>query len=142
MRLRWPGSGRRIGVRPVFARAQLSCWYPQIPGAWRQDPAQGGGGAVMDMGGHCIDLLEMFFGPVSAVSCFTNRTVHNYPSEDSAVALLKFANGALGVVDTFFCMPDECSRNQSCLAGNVPGSCTPGLSATPGWEICGPGNLI
>ena len=35
-------------------------------------PATGGGGSLMDMGGHCIDLLEMFFGKVSAVSCFTN----------------------------------------------------------------------
>lgn len=100
----------KIG-RPVFARAQLSCWYPPIPGAWRQDPARGGGGALMDLGGHCIDLLEMFFGPVSAVTCVARRIVHAYPVEDGAVVTLQFANGALGVVDTFFCVPDEGSRN-------------------------------
>ncbi len=66
----------------------------------------------MDMGGHCIDLLEMFFGPIRAVGCFTNRTVHDYASEDSAVVSLSFENGALGVVDTFFCMPDEASENR------------------------------
>ena len=108
----------RLG-QPVFARAQLSCWYPPIPGAWRQDPALGGGGSLMDMGGHCIDLLEMFFGPVSRVSCFTHRTVHNYPSEDSAVVSLRFANGALGVVDAFFCMPDEASQNRLELYGSL-----------------------
>jgi predicted dehydrogenase len=108
----------RLG-QPVLARAQLSCWYPPIPGAWRQDPAQGGGGSLMDMGGHCLDLLEMFFGPVKAVSCLTNRTVHDYASEDSAVATLQFANGALGVVDSFFCLPDEASQNRLELYGSL-----------------------
>jgi predicted dehydrogenase len=107
----------RLG-QPVFARAQLSCWYPPIPGAWRQDPAQGGGGSLMDMGGHCIDLLEMFFGNVRAVNCVIGRSVHEYPSEDSAVAMLTFENGAFGVVDTFFCIPDEASRNVLELYGS------------------------
>lgn len=104
--------------QPVFARAQLSCWYPPIPGAWRQHPAQGGGGSLIDMGGHCIDLLEMFFGPVRAVSCFTNRTVHGYDIEDSAVVSMQFLNGALGVVDAFFCVPDEASQNRLELYGS------------------------
>lgn len=105
--------------KPVYGRAQLSCWYPPMAGAWRQDLATGGGGSLMDMGGHCIDLLEMFFGPVKAVSCFTNRTVHPYTSEDSAVASLFFENGALGTVDTFFCMPDEASQNRLELYGSL-----------------------
>ncbi|MCX7825579.1 MAG: Gfo/Idh/MocA family oxidoreductase, partial [Verrucomicrobiae bacterium] len=108
----------RLG-KPVFGRAQLSCWYPPIPGAWRQDPQTGGGGALMDMGGHCMDLLEMFFGPVRAVSCFIGRTVHGYAAEDSAVASLVFQNGALGVVDTFFCVPDEASQNRLELYGSM-----------------------
>jgi predicted dehydrogenase len=107
----------RLG-QPVFARAQLSCWYPPMPGAWRQDPAVSGGGSLMDMGGHCIDLLEMFFGPVEAVSCFVHRTVHDYASEDSAVVNLRFANGALGVVDAFFCMTDEGTQNRLELYGS------------------------
>ena len=73
----------------------------------------------MDMGGHCIDLLEMFFGRVQTVSCFTNRTVHRYPSEDSAVASLRFAHGALGVVDALFCMTDEASQNRLELYGSL-----------------------
>lgn len=105
--------------QPVFGRAQLSCWYPPMPGAWRQDPAMSGGGSLMDMGGHCIDLLEMFFGPVKSVSCFTSRTVHCYASEDGAVASLRFANGALGVVDAFFCMPDAASQNRLELYGSL-----------------------
>ncbi len=107
----------RLG-RPVYARAQLSCWYPPLEGAWRQDPATGGGGALIDMGGHCIDLLEMFFGNVVKVACLTNNTIHSYKSEDSAVATLSFENGALATVDTFFCIPDAGSRNVLELYGS------------------------
>jgi predicted dehydrogenase len=108
----------RLG-RPVYGRAQLSCWYPPIAGAWRQDPATGGGGSLLDMGGHCIDLLEMFFGQVSKVSCFINNTVHDYRSEDSAVVALTFANGAMATVDTFFCIPDNGSKNVLELYGST-----------------------
>jgi len=104
--------------KPTYARAQLSCWYPPIEGAWRQDPATGGGGALIDMGGHCIDLLEMFFGKVSRVSCFINNTVHDYKSEDSAAEMLFFENGAIGTVDTFFCIPDNSSKNVLELYGS------------------------
>ena len=95
----------------AFGRAQLSCWYPPIQGAWRQDPATGGGGSLIDMGGHLIDLLEMFFGELEAVSCFINNTVHAYKSEDAATAMLRFANGALATVDAFFCIPDSSCKN-------------------------------
>ena len=107
----------RLG-RPVYARAQLSCWYPPIEGSWRQDPATGGGGSLIDMGGHCIDLLEMFFGRIARVSCFINNSVHDYKSEDSATAMLFFENGALATVDTFFCIPDNSSKNVLELYGS------------------------
>ena len=107
----------RLG-RPVLARAQLSCWYPRIEGAWRQAPEQGGGGSLIDMGGHSIDLLEMFFGPIESVSCFTRNLVQDYTPEDSAVAILSFSDGALGVVDAFFCIPDEASGNVLELYGS------------------------
>ncbi|HVV02549.1 MAG TPA: Gfo/Idh/MocA family oxidoreductase [Verrucomicrobiae bacterium] len=107
----------RLG-KPVFGRAQLSCWYPPSPGAFRQDPELGGGGALVDLGSHCIDLLEMFFGPVIRLSCFINHTIHDYASEDSAVTMLSFANGALAAVDTFFCIQDDSSKNVLELYGS------------------------
>jgi predicted dehydrogenase len=97
--------------KPVYARAQLSCWYPPMEGAWRQDPEKGGGGSLMDMGSHCLDLLEMFFGKVKKVSCFTGNNVHDYKSEDSAVVSVMFSNGAIATVDTYFCIPDDSSKN-------------------------------
>jgi len=108
----------RIG-KPAYGRAQLSCWYPPIKGAWRQDPAVGGGGALIDMGGHCVDLLEMFFGKPVRVSCMIGNHVHDYKSEDGAVATLLFENGAIATVDTFFCIPDSSSKNVLELYGST-----------------------
>jgi predicted dehydrogenase len=107
----------RLG-KPVYGRAQLSCWYPPIEGAWRQNPVTGGGGSLMDMGSHCIDLLEMFFGKIKAVNCFINNNIHSYRSEDSAIVSLFFENGALATVDTFFCIPDNSSKNVLELYGS------------------------
>ncbi len=107
----------RIGS-PVLGRAQLSCWYPPMPGAWRQDPKLGGGGSLIDMGCHCIDLLEMFFGPTRRVMCMTGRLVHDYDSEDTATVLLEFASGARGMVDCLFNVPDESVANRLELYGS------------------------
>ncbi len=102
----------------VLGRAQLSCWYPDIEGAWRQNPELCGGGSLIDMGSHCIDLLEFIFGSrVREVSCFTGTLVHGYPVEDSATVLLRFANGAQGVVDSCFSIPDVSSKNRLELYG-------------------------
>jgi predicted dehydrogenase len=113
----WIRQGR-LGT-PVYARAQLSCWYPPMKGAWRQDPALGGGGSLMDLGGHCIDLLELFLGPAAEVRCLTAGLVHKYAVEDSATVLLRFASGAQATVDTFFCIPDFASRNRLELYGSA-----------------------
>lgn len=96
----------------VFLRAQLSCWYPKIEGAWRQDPAKGGGGALIDMATHLYDLLEYFAGPVRRIAARTGNLVQDYASEDASTTLLEFASGAHGVVDCFFCIPDEASRTR------------------------------
>ncbi len=104
--------------KPVYGRAQLSCWYPPVEGAWRQNPETGGGGSLMDMGSHCIDLLEMFFGKIIKVSCFINNNVHSYKSEDSAVVSLFFENGVMATVDAYFCIPDNSSKNVLELYGS------------------------
>ena len=105
--------------KPVYGRAQLSCWYPPIEGAWRQNPEVGGGGSLMDMGSHCIDLLEMFFGSAKSVSCFINNSIHDYRSEDAAVVSLTFKNGTLATVDSCFCIPDNSSKNILELYGSA-----------------------
>jgi predicted dehydrogenase len=97
--------------RLVMGRAELTCWYPPIPGAFRQDPERGGGGSFIDMGNHCFDVLEMIFGPTRAVSMMTGNLVQEYAAEDTAVCLLQFESGAIGMVDALFNVPDAASHN-------------------------------
>ncbi len=103
----------------VYMRAQLSCWYPRIEGAWRQDPAKGGGGSLIDMATHLYDLLEFFAGPAAKVVAFTGNLVQDYASEDAATTLLEFASGAHATVDSFFCVPDESSRTRLEIYGSA-----------------------
>lgn len=103
----------------VFCRAQLSCWYPDIPGAWRQDPAKGGGGALMDMGTHLFDLLEYVTGStIQEVCAYTGTLTFNYPVEDSSTTLMRFTNGAQGVADAFFNVPDSAGQDRLEIYGN------------------------
>ena len=98
----------------VMGRAQLTCWYPPIPGAWRQDVAVSHGGALMDMGSHCLDLLEQIMDSrVREVFAFQDRMTHDYPTEieDASTVLLRFGNGAHGIVDNYFNLPDAAAQN-------------------------------
>lgn len=101
----------RLG-KIVYMRAQLSCWYPPIEGAWRQDPKTGGGGALIDMATHLYDLLEYFAGPVRRIVALIGNLVQDYRSEDAATSLLEFKSGAHATVDCFYCIPDEASRTR------------------------------
>lgn len=103
----------------TFARAQLSCWYPDLPGAWRQDPKLGGGGALMDMATHCYDLLQFVMGSkITEVSAFADTLTFKYSVDDSSTTLLRFANGAHAVVDAFFNVPDSAGQDRLEVYGN------------------------
>jgi len=101
----------RLG-KITYMRAQLSCWYPRIEGAWRQDPKTGGGGALIDMATHLYDLLEFFAGPVRRVAALAGTLVQDYRSDDASTTLLEFKSGAQATVDCFYCIPDEASRTR------------------------------
>lgn len=92
----------------VSAYARFSCWYPEMPGAWRQRPETGGGGALLDMGIHVIDLLAYISGsPIIEVAAMNANQVFAYPVEDASCALLKLGNGALCSLQSHFNIPDE-----------------------------------
>jgi len=101
----------RLG-KIVYMRAQLSCWYPRMAGAWRQDPKTGGGGALIDMATHLYDLLEFFAGPIRRIVALAGTLVQDYRSDDASTTLLEFKSGAHATVDCFYCIPDEASRTR------------------------------
>jgi UDP-N-acetyl-2-amino-2-deoxyglucuronate dehydrogenase len=68
-------------------------------GAWRGTWRLDGGGALMNQAIHCVDLLAWLMGPVVEVGAQTALLAHSRIAvEDTAVAALRFANGALGVI--------------------------------------------
>ena len=69
-------------------------------GAWRGTWALDGGGALMNQAIHTVDLLAWLMGPVVEVQAYTATLAHErIEVEDVAVATLRFANGALGVIE-------------------------------------------
>ena len=96
----WVAEGRLGQI--VQGRAPFLKPFPIPPGAWRGNPDQGGGGSLMDLGSHGIDLLRYIVGEVIEVSAFCSRAVHGYDVEETGMIMMRFENGAQGVVDTSF----------------------------------------
>ena len=68
--------------------------------AWRGTWALDGGGALMNQSIHTIDALLYLAGPVVSVQASTACLTHSdIEVEDTAVAILEFANGARGVIE-------------------------------------------
>jgi predicted dehydrogenase len=68
-------------------------------GGWKGTRALDGGGALMNQAIHNVDLLQWLMGPVTQVAGFTTTLAHErIEVEDTAAATLRFANGALGVI--------------------------------------------
>jgi predicted dehydrogenase len=63
-------------------------------GTWAQD-----GGVLSNQASHHVDLLEWFMGDVISVHGRASRCLVDIEAEDTAVATLQFANGALGIVE-------------------------------------------
>lgn len=69
-------------------------------GAWRGTWKLDGGGALMNQAIHSVDLLLWLMGPVAEVSAYTATLAHKrIEVEDVAMATIRFANGALGVIE-------------------------------------------
>jgi len=68
-------------------------------GGWRGTWKMDGGGALMNQGIHGIDLLQYVMGPVKSVFAYTRTLARKIEVEDTAVAVLEFKNGALGVIE-------------------------------------------
>jgi predicted dehydrogenase len=73
--------------------------HPGPHSAWFWDGRLTGGGAIVDLGCHCIEVIRNFVGkgnrPVE-VMCWTDTFVHPIEDEDNAIALIRFESGAIG----------------------------------------------
>lgn len=81
----------------LWARSRET--HPGPHSDWFWDKEMAGGGAIIDLGCHCVEIARNFIGkevkPVE-VMCWGDTQVHPIAAEDSAIALVKYANGAIG----------------------------------------------
>ncbi|MCA9214239.1 MAG: Gfo/Idh/MocA family oxidoreductase [Planctomycetales bacterium] len=85
---------------------------------WRVVKAQGGGGPLMDIGSHRLDLFLDLFGEVSSVKAFTENIVASHESEDAGIVTMKFSTGPIGILETYFGATDVPDRFQiTCTRG-------------------------
>src|SRR5258708_20787298 len=87
--------------RLVLGNVIVPWWRSQKyydSGAWRGTWALDGGGVLMNQSIHSIDILQWLMGPVKSIYAYTDTLVHTMETEDVAVPVLRFANGALGAI--------------------------------------------
>ena len=111
-----------IGSGPFFARYS-NAFIPSPVPSWWFDPELTGGGALIDLGSHMINILRFFLGDeiVSVRSALGYR--FNMPFEDQALCLMKFKQGATATVNVGWYTQQRnihielCGTTQSISAG-------------------------
>jgi predicted dehydrogenase len=66
---------------------------------WFWNKEKSGGGAMIDLACHCVEISRNFIGKNSKpleVMCWADTQVHAIEAEDNAIGLVKYANGAIG----------------------------------------------
>ncbi len=81
----------------LWARSRET--HPGPHSDWFWDKDQAGGGAILDLACHCIEIARCFIGkenkPLEVV-CWADTQVKPIEAEDHAIGLVKYANGAIG----------------------------------------------
>lgn len=73
--------------------------HPGPHSEWFWDKEQAGGGCILDLGCHCVEITRSFIGkdikPIE-VMCWADTQVKPIDAEDHAIGLVKYENGAIG----------------------------------------------
>ena len=117
-------SGGAIGT-PTAVRIVYACWLNRDWSAglrptdnWRVDPARAGGGAVIDLAPHGLDLVDLLLGePAVALSCFLQRRVHDYDVDDGGMLVGRTARGVLFGLHVAYNMPEALPRRRIEICG-------------------------
>lgn len=88
--------GRLYLVNTTVRWSRPQEYYDQAPwrGTWKYD-----GGAFMNQASHYVDLVQWLGGAVDSVVAKTATMARSIETEDTGVAVLKFASGALGTIE-------------------------------------------
>lgn len=83
--------------------------------SWWFDKKLAGGGALLDLGSHMIDLLSWYFGEVDTIESYLGY-MFNMELEDMAICMLKFKNGPVATVKVGWFSKDFMQSIQVCGA--------------------------
>ena len=81
----------------MWARSRET--HPGPHSDWFWDNTLAGGGAIIDMGCHCVEIIRNFIGKnirPTEVMCWADTLVHPVEGEDHGIGLVLFENGAMG----------------------------------------------
>ena len=90
---------RGVLGKPLLIDAKVKWYRPAqyyAQSRWRGTFALDGGGALINQAIHTIDLLLWLFGDVTNVQASVSTALHTIEGEDTVLAILQFANGAVG----------------------------------------------
>ena len=111
--------GTVTAVRIVYACWLGSDWSAGSGGDnWRVDAAKAGGGALMDLAPHGLDLAGFLLGePLAAVAAMTQSRVQDYAVDDGAVLMGATASGALAQLHVAYNHPETLPRRRLEVVG-------------------------
>lgn len=106
-------------------RIVYQCWLPPAWRAdplmrdnWRADPVQAGGGALVDLAPHGLDLAAVLLGePLVDVVALQQRRVHDYPVDDGAALVARSAAGVLVSLAVAYNTPETLPRRRLEVVG-------------------------
>ena len=102
------------------AKIDYACWLPAdwATDNWRVDQHRAGGGAIIDLAPHGLDLLETLLNDrIVDLTLYAQRAVHSYAVDDGGVLLLRFARGTLGTLHVGYNRPDTFPRRRLEIIG-------------------------
>ncbi len=100
------GEGRIGKVFSITAvTATPFAFTPGDDGYWRVVLEEGGGGALMDIGSHRLNLFLDLLGPIADVSGYCETVAGDFAADDAALLTVRFESGALGTLQCYFGVP-------------------------------------
>lgn len=111
-------------------------YYSQAPwrGTWAQD-----GGCLMNQSIHNIDLLQWMMGPVESLFAYTATNMRKIEGEDVGAIVLKFKNGALGVIEATTTIYPKNLEETLNIFGSTGTACIGGIAVNKieAWRFSG-----
>ena len=117
---RWVRAGKLGTLTQV--RIDYACWLPPdwAPDNWRVDYERAGGGAVIDLAPHGLDLTEFLTGQrITYLHCLLQNAVHDYSVDDGGVLSARLDGGVLLTHSVGYNRPDALPRRRLEVIGTA-----------------------